>query len=107
MSPLEELCSWDGLQMGHEKALGKLQKEITLQNEKWMHIYQPGVAEERAPSIWGHRGAPPQGVRAAMNAIVFLDSNLPKLMPFPRFSVTQITQALLCFTLFICFVLQF
>lgn len=85
LSPLEGLCSWDGLQMGHEKALGKLQKEITLQNEKRMHIYQPGAAEEQAPSIWGHHRAPPQGVRATTSAVAFLDSNLPKPMLFPDF----------------------
>lgn len=83
LSPLEELCSWDGLQMGHEKALGKLQKEITLQNEKWMHIYQLRVAEEQAPSIWGHRWTLLQGLRPTMNAFAFLEYNLLKRMLFP------------------------
>lgn len=46
LSSLKELCSRDSLQMGHEKALGKLQKEITLQNEKLMHIYQLWVTKE-------------------------------------------------------------
>lgn len=40
---------------GARKALGKLQKEITLQNEKLMHIYQPWVMKEQAPSISVHR----------------------------------------------------
>jgi hypothetical protein len=41
--------------MRHEKALGKLQEEITLQSEKLMHIYQRWVTKEQAPSLWGHR----------------------------------------------------
>lgn len=54
LSSLKELCSWDSLQMGYEKALGKLQKERTLQSEKWMHIYQLWVRKEQAPSTRGH-----------------------------------------------------
>lgn len=109
LSSLKEVCSRDSLQMGHEKALGKLQKEITLQNEKWMHIYQLWVTKEQAPSIWGHRWNPLQRVIPAMKMVAFLDSNLlPKQRWFSSRCITQAPHGLpLCFILFIYFGLLF
>lgn len=109
LSSLKEVCSWDSLQMGHEKALGKLQKEITLQNEKLMHIYQLWVTKEQAPSIWGHCWNQLQRVIPMMKMVAFLDSNLlPKQRWFSNHCVTQASHGLpLCFILFIYFRLLF
>lgn len=80
----EELCSWASLQMAHEKALGELQKEIMLQNEKWMHIYQLWVTKERAPPVWGHCRRQLQRVPPTMEMAAFLDPNrLPEQRPAP------------------------
>ena len=104
LSSLKELCSWDSLQMGHEKALGKLQKEITLKNEKLIHIYQLWVTKEQAPSFWGHRWNQLRRVIPMMKTVAFLDSDLPKQRRFPNHCVTQAPHGLpLCFISFIYF----
>lgn len=98
LSSLKELCSWDSLPMRHEKALGKLQEEITLQSEKLMHIYQRCVTKEQAPSLWGHRWNQLQRVRLMMKMVAFLDSNLPEQRWFSNHCVTEAPQGLpLCF----------
>lgn len=102
LSFLKELCSWDSLQMGHEKALGKLQKEITFQNEKLMHIYQLRVTKEQAPSIWGHCWNQSRRATRMMRMVAFLDSNLPKQRWFPSHCLTQAPHGIhFCFVLFI------
>ena len=98
LSSLKELCSWDSLQMRHEKALGKLQEEIMLQSEKLMHIYQRWVTKEQAPSLWGHRWNQLQRVILMMKMAAFLDCNLPEQRRFPDHCVTEAPQGLpLCF----------
>lgn len=104
LSSLKELCSWDSLQMGHEKALGKLQKEITLQSKKLIHIYQLWVTKEQALSFRGHRWNQLQRVIPMMKMVAFLDSNLPKQRRFPNHCITQAPHGLpLCFISFIYF----
>lgn len=85
-----------------KKALGKLQKEITHQNEKLMHIYQLWVTKEQAASFWGRCWNQLGRVILMMKMVVFLDSNLPKQRWFPNHRITQALHGLLlCFLLFI------
>ena len=84
LSPLKELCSRDSLQMGREKALGKLQKEITLQDEKWMHIYQPWVTDEQPPSIWDCCWNQLQSCSDVTMAALLDFNLLPKQRPLPN-----------------------